>query len=319
MRTFNSSKFYILLAILTFCYVFVMGQEDRSIVEKLGYPKNSKLLIMHADDIGVSHSVNMSTISAFEKGGISSASIMVPCPWFPEIAEHAKQNPGLDYGLHLTLTAEWKNFKWDGVLPASEIPSLKNGEGYFYATSDDVARNANPSEVESEIRAQVDRAIAFGIKPSHLDSHMGSLFQSQELFQIYLKVSEDYGIPAMIPLNMLGQAPGYEDLIGPKQILIDNLMMISPEVPAEGWNEFYTGLLKNMQPGLNEIIVHLAYDDPEMQAITINHPDFGAAWRQRDYDFVISDEYKKLLEENDIHLVTWGEIQKLFLANIKNN
>jgi len=314
MNSFNSSKFYILFATLTFCYVFVAGQEERSIAEKLGYPKDSKLLIMHADDIGVSHSVNMSTISAFEKGGISSASIMVPCPWFPEIAEHAKHNPGLDYGLHLTLTAEWKNFKWDGVLPASEIPSLINSEGYFYATSGDVARNANPAEVEKEIRAQIDRAIDFGINPSHLDSHMGSLFQSQELFQIYLKVSEDCGIPAMIPLNMIGQAPGYKDLIGSKQILIDNLMMISPEVSIEGWNEFYTDLLKNMQPGLNEIIVHLAYDDAEMQAITIDHPDFGAAWRQRDYDFVISDEFKDLLRTNNIILVTWGQIQKLLPA-----
>ena len=166
------------------------GQE-KSIAEKLGHPKNSKLLIIHADDIGVAHSVNAASIAAFEKKGISSGSIMVPCPWFPEIAEYAKTHPHLDLGIHITLTAEWKNYKWGGVLSANEIPSLLNKEGFFYATVEEFAKNAKPSEVELEIRAQIDRAIAFGIQPTHLDSHMGTLFASPEFFRILQKIGKE--------------------------------------------------------------------------------------------------------------------------------
>lgn len=194
---------------LKYCSIFLglmmvslvaCGQEEKNLSEKSGYPADTRLLIVHADDLGVAHSVNTASVEAFEKKGITCGSIMVPCPWFPEMAEIARNHPEYDISIHLTLTAEWEHYKWDGVLPASEIPSLINEEGYFYPDASDVVKHADPAEVEKEIRAQIDRALAFGIKPIHIDNHMGPLFMKQELMKIYLKVGKDYNLPVLIPL-----------------------------------------------------------------------------------------------------------------------
>ncbi|MCK4466046.1 MAG: polysaccharide deacetylase family protein [Bacteroidales bacterium] len=316
----NNFKPFTLLFGLIFISALTCGQKKKNLAEQLGYPRDAKLLIVHADDIGLSHSVNSATIAAFEKKGINSGSIMVPCPWFPEIAEYAKEHQDLDLGIHLTLTAEWKNYKWDGVLPSIEIPSLINEDGYFYATTEEVARNADPKEVEKEIRAQIERAKAFGIKPTHLDTHMGSLVATPDLFQLYLKVGKEYNLPVFLPLNYLqAAAPEILEMTGQDHIFVDNFFMLFDGAPAEQWNESYKEIIENLKPGLNEVIVHVGINDDEMQAITIDHPDYGAAWRQRDFDYVISKEFRNLLEKNDIYLVTWKEIQKSLKSSSGNN
>lgn len=287
--------------------------QEKNLAEKLGYTKDAKLLILHADDIGVAHSVNAASIAAFEKKGISSGSIMVPCPWFPEIAAYVRDHPGLDLGIHITLTAEWKNYKWGGVLSSKDIPSLLNKEGFFYESVDAFAKSAKPAEVEKEVRAQIDRAIAFGIKPTHLDSHMGSLFASPELFAIFQKIGREYGMPVLLPLNMMRQmAPHLEKLIEPGQFAVDQFFSLYMQIPPEKWNETYYQFIEKITSGLNEIVVHLAYDNDEMKAVTIDHPDFGSAWRQRDYNFVISEELKALLKKSNIQLITWKQIQEVW-------
>ena len=105
---------------------------------------------------------------------------MVPCPWFFEFAEYAKVHKDLDIGVHITLTAEWDDFKWDGVLASSEIPSLLTEDGYFYASVEEVVKNADPLEVGKEINAQIERALAFGINPTHIDTHMGTVAATPE-------------------------------------------------------------------------------------------------------------------------------------------
>jgi len=279
--------------------------------EKLGYPADAKLLIIHADDLGVAHSENAASIEAFEKSGINSASIMVPCPWFPEIAAYAKAHPEADLGLHLTLTAEWENYKWGGVLPSAEIPSLIAPNGYFYHESGLVAQNAKPEEAEKEIRAQVEKAIASGFKPTHLDSHMGSLFQTPDLFKVYQKVGKEFGIPVMIPIENLKAAQPLVDVVDEVFVPVNRLYMMAPGVEDDQWGATYTGWMNELQPGLNLLLVHLAYDDDEMQALTVNHPDYGAAWRQRDLDYILSDEFKNVLKEKGIVPVTWRQIQEL--------
>lgn len=298
------------LIVFTLLLALVLSaNSQKSLAERLGYEKDAKLLIMHADDIGVAHSVNAATIEAFQKSGISSASIMVPCPWFPEIAALSKENPTFDFGLHLTLTAEWQYYKWGGVLPSTQIPSLLNKQGYFYDNTPEVLKNAKLSEVEAELRAQVQRAIDFGIQPTHLDSHMGVLFQSPEFFRIYQKVGKEFGIPVMIPSAGLFEMP--EELQDPYFITLDQLYSLNTLDESLNYKAFYSDIIRNLKPGLNEILIHLAYDDAETQAMTINHPDFGAAWRQRDLNYVLSDEFKNLLKENQIKLVTYREVQRL--------
>ena len=300
-----------LLFSLSFTIFISSNVNSQTIAEKLGYEKNAKLLIVHADDAGLSHSVNTATIKAFEESGISSASIMVPCPWFPEIAAYAKKNPQYDFGLHLTLTAEWKNFQWGGVLSAKEIPSLLDKNGFFYTTSEEVAAKANPKEVEKELMAQVERAMAFGVKPTHLDSHMGSLFSTPELFQVYLKVGAAYDLPVFLPLNAVKGYPQLLPLIDEGLIAVDHFFMMESNRPTNEWTAYYQNIVKNLGPGLNEIIIHLAIDDNEMQAVTIDHPNFGSIWRQNDLNTVLSEDFKSTLKKNNIKLITWKQIMDL--------
>jgi len=283
-----------------------------TLAERLGYAADARLLIVHADDVGMAHSVNRATLEGMREGVVNSGSIMVPCPWFPEIAAHVREHPGLDLGLHLTLTAEWDHYRWGPVLPRDRVPTLVDSLGFLYATEQDAARNMDPREAEAEIRAQVERAIAFGVQPTHLDSHMGTLFQTPELFAAYLRVGREYKIPVLVPGGLMRQqAPQLMALVTPEDVVVDHLAIATPMVLAEQWEAFYAGLIENLEPGVTEIIVHLAYDDAEMQAATVGHPDYGAAWRQRDLAAMTSPALRRLLEQHGVHLITWREIGAL--------
>ncbi len=285
--------------------------QAQALAERLGYPRGAKLLIVHADDLGMAHSVNDATVKAFETGLVSSGSIMVPCPWFPEIAAYARSHPDADLGLHLTLTSEWRFYRWGPVSAKDQVASLLEPAGYLYPTESEAAAHIDPREVEAEIRAQVERARAFGIRPTHLDSHMGTLYQNKALFQTLLRVSHDYGLPVMISREWFTQTQFLPSILGPNDIVIDHVMQISPDVPPERWAQFYVDLIKGIQPGVNEMIVHLAHDDEEMRAATIDHPDWGAGWRQRDFNFVTSEPFRRLLDDQHVKLITWREIGKL--------
>jgi chitin disaccharide deacetylase len=284
---------------------------DKTIAERLGYPKDAKLLVVHADDLGMARSVNAASLKALDAKAISSASLMVPCPWFSEIAEYARAHPDADLGLHLTLSSEWKNYRWGPVLSRERAPSLFAPDGYLYPTTDVAAAKVTPQDAEAEIRAQVERAKAFGIKPTHLDSHMGVLYTSKPMFEAILKVGRENAIPVMISREWFAAAPFLPGLLQPGDVVIDRVASAEPSVTPEKWNEFYTNLIKGLQPGVTLLIVHLAYDDEEMRAATIDHPDWGAGWRQRDFDFVMNPGFKKLLEENGVKLVSWRELGRL--------
>lgn len=273
---------------------------------------DERVLIVHADDVGVAHSVNAATFDAFAAGGVRSGSVMVPCPWFPEAAAYARAHPEHDLGLHLTLTSEWKHYRWGPVLPAAQVPSLLDSLGFLHATTEAAVRHADPAEVEAELRAQVERALAFGLRPTHLDSHMGVLFQTPALFEAYVRVGRAYDLPVFVPRAALErQAPALLALLDADDLLIDHLVMATPDVAPEDWPAFYRQALETLPPGVTEIIVHLAYDDAEMRAVTVEHPDYGAAWRQRDFDFFTSPVYDSLLAAHDIRLTTYRELYQL--------
>jgi hypothetical protein len=282
------------------------------VAERLGYEPDAKLLIVHADDIGVARSVNAAVERAFASGGITSGSVMVPCPWFPDFAAYYREHGPFDVGIHITLTAEWDHYKWGGVAPANEIPSLLDEYGHFYATVEEVAEHAVPVEVEREVRAQIERAMAMGIQPTHLDTHMGTMLFIPELVEIYLRLGREYHLPVMVPRSWPQGVP--EELLAaiPEgTVMLDGLYSMLAVNPARTWSEVYGMILGQVGPGLNQLIVHVGIDDEELRAITVNHPDFGSQWRQWDLDFVTSDEFRRMLEENDIHLVTWEQIQEL--------
>jgi chitin disaccharide deacetylase len=282
-----------------------------SLIERLGYTRDAKLLIVHADDLGMAHSVNAAAIKAFKTGLVNSGSIMVPCPWLSEIATYARANPQADLGLHLTLTSEWTSYRWGPVLPKESVGSLLDKDGYFYLTETEAASHADPKQVEIEIRAQIARARAFGIVPSHLDSHMGTLYQNKALFEVLLRVARENKLPVRIARTWFSETDFLPSVLNPDDVFIDRIIDINPSVAAENWSKFYAEALQRLEPGITEVVIHVAYDDAEMRAATLDHPDWGAAWRQRDLDFFTSEAFRKLLQENQIKLVTWKEIGKL--------
>ncbi|SDQ66729.1 polysaccharide deacetylase family protein [Flagellimonas zhangzhouensis] len=279
--------------------------------EQLGFDANAKLLMIHADDAGLSHSENQATIQALEKGIVNSYSIMVPCPWFHEMAVFAKNNPKFDCGIHLTLTCEWETYRFGPVLPVFEVPSLVDDNGHFFKKRDQLSANAKPEEVQKELQAQIEKALKYGLTPSHLDSHMYSVGSDPEFFKIYKSLGEQYNLPVLVNQQLL-QMVGLDT----KSNLETNDFQIDQTFVA-AWNSFeneglaayYQSVMENLNPGINLILIHPAFDEYEMQGVTVNHPNFGAEWRQQDFDFFTSEQTRETLQKHNIHLVTWGDIK----------
>jgi predicted glycoside hydrolase/deacetylase ChbG (UPF0249 family) len=289
----------------------------KTLVERLGYPRDAKLLIVHADDLGMAHSINVASIKGLETGLVTSASIMIPCSWLPEIAAYARTHREADLGLHLTLTSEWSLYRWGPILPKDRVPSLFDSSGYLYPTETEAAAHIDPKEAEAEIRAQIARARALGIQPTHLDSHMGTLYQNQALFETLFRVAHDNKLLVRVSKEWFAAAPFLPSLLGPDDVVVNTVINIEPSVTADGWSKFYVDAIKNLQPGISEMIVHLAYDDEEMKGVAFDHPDWGSAWRQRDFQFVTSEAFRKVLRDNNVKLVTWREVGKLMAKSDK--
>jgi predicted glycoside hydrolase/deacetylase ChbG (UPF0249 family) len=283
--------------------------QTRSIAERLGHPADSKLLIVHADDLGVAHSVNVASFDALDRGAVSSASVMVPTPWITEVAAYAKAHPSADLGLHLTLTSEWETYRWGSVEAEDKVPSLLDPAGTLWADTRLVATRAKPLEAEREIRAQIDRALALGIHPTHLDTHMAALFSTPELIATYVRVARDYRLPFLALRGDPRAAP--QPPLSTHDVLLDTVIFAGPEVRRDQWKAFYLKAIADLKPGLTEMIVHLGRDDAELQAVTVNHEPYGSAWRQRDYNVVTSPEFRKALRDHHVILVTWKDLQKI--------
>lgn len=294
---------------LLFTATFAMAQGP-SIAERLGYDKEAKLLIIHADDLGVTHSENMASISGLESSPVNSASIMVPCPWFPEIAAYARSNKQLDLGLHLTLNSEWKYYKWGPVTSRDSVSSLVNDSGYFYSLVDSLGMYGKAPEVELELRNQVKRAYKEGIDVTHLDAHMGAAVSRPDFTAAYLKVGREFNLPVLLDKRIYAmEDSGIKALLDTKTVVLDAIHTALPSDFETGMDAYYTSVLQNLKPGLHCLLIHLAYDNEEMKAVTVDHPEWGAAWRQADYDFFTSEACAKILEEQNIHLITWRELR----------
>ncbi len=281
--------------------------------QKLGFSEKAKLLIIHADDAGLSHSENMATIQALENGIVNSYSIMVTCPWHYEMVTFAKNNPQFDYGIHLTFTCEWENYKFGPVLPVSEVPSLANPNGHFYKKREDLRKNASPEDVKKELQAQIEKALKFGLKPTHIDSHMYSVGASDAFFKIYKDLGEKYNLPVLINLQLLKMV-GLDPKLNLEEgdFIIDKTYVGEFEHFSTGkLSDYYNSVLANLSSGLNLLLVHPAFDDNEMKEVTVNHPNFGSEWRQIDFDFFSNEKNRSKLREHNIELITWNHIRNL--------
>lgn len=279
-------------------------------MQQLKQLTDKKYLIIHADDAGLSISHNQATQQGLLNGSISSCSLMVPCPWFYEMAKFCLDNPQIDYGIHLTLTGEWKHYPFRPISALDKVPSLVNESGYFFPKRQMVVSHAKTEEVYFELKNQIDFALSLGLKPTHLDSHMYTLGLRQDLIEVYRTLGKEYGIPVHLSKTIIQQ-----NGVDPQNFEIDdnecieNTFMGSFEVFKEiGLTAYYDDVLDNLKPGVSMILIHPALESAEMKAIAIDHPNFGAEWREEDAAYFNSEQCAQKIKDNGIALIGWKDL-----------
>ncbi len=281
-----------------------------SVAERLGYPPDARLLLVTTDDVAFTHSANRAFEIARKGDFVTSGSVMVPCPWFEEIAALARSDHELDLGIHLTLTAECAGLKWGPIAGASSVPSLVDSHGAFPVTEVEVLERAVAAEVDVELRSQIDRAIDAGLRPTHLDSHMGVLFGRRDLYGIYLGLAREYRIPVRTPPWWYTE-PYLADDARPGDLLLDVVISPGEQVPAADWSRYYRDAVANLRPGVTEIVFHLGVDDPELRAAYIGMDGWGPAWRQRDLDVAMEPGWPDRIAEAGAHRISWRDLHQL--------
>jgi predicted glycoside hydrolase/deacetylase ChbG (UPF0249 family) len=322
---------YFFFAALSFLFTNkCMAQETYA--EKLGYPKGKKVIILHIDDAGMSYEANQGTILAMDKGVANSTSVMMPCGWVPAYMKYLQQHPTTDAGVHLTLTSEWKGYRWFPLSGREKVPGLLDKEGAMWSNVADVVKHATADEVETEIRAQIARFRSFGVEPSHIDSHMGTLFGSPAFTERYIKVGMQEKIPVMLPgghatlIAKERNSPAQEiqqfQQIG-KMLwnaglpVLDDLFAdtygwrLSTETPNTEENlrkmktQKYIELLKEAKPGITMVIMHCAAPSDNFKELTDSWPTrYGDLYAMQD------PELKKFIEKEGIILTTWREMRE---------
>lgn len=298
------------------------AQEKTTNAEKLGFPKEKKVLLLHCDDAGMCTEANAGVQHYIKSGDILSAAVMMPCKNAEEMVEWAKKHPNADVGVHLTLTSEWKNYRWSTLTDPKKVPGLIDPEGKMWRDVPEVVQHATPKEVETEIHAQIDMMLKMGLKPSHIDTHMGTLYGSAEFAKVFFETAVKYNIPAnAIDLSNKEVADFYRAAGYP----IDNEMMkVLDNYPLPKLDNFgsvpdgktydeikskFFGLVNSLKPGITEIIFHPAVYSENLKTIT-------GSWNQRNAEAkLFSDpEVKKFFAENGIIITTWTEVMKKFSA-----
>lgn len=298
----------------------VYAQNGITNAEKLGFPKGKKVLLLHCDDAGMCEEANIAVQSYFLKGDIKSSAVMMPCPYAEKMVNWAVEHPKADIGVHLTLTSEWKEYRWGPVTDASEVSGLIDPEGKLWHEVPGVVMQASPKEVETEIRAQIDKMIELGHRPSHIDTHMGTLYGSPEYVKVFLKTAEDYNIPANAidlsdpDVKAFYQNAGYPitdvvvDLLAEYKLpKLDNFGSVPHGKTYKEKCENFFQLVHSLKPGLTEIIFHPSIETENLKSIT-------NSWQQRVWEAeMFSDpDVKAFFEDNDIILTTWTEIMERF-------
>jgi predicted glycoside hydrolase/deacetylase ChbG (UPF0249 family) len=164
-------------------------------------------VVVHEDDVGMNHGANAAFAELFGLGICTAGSVMVPCPWFLEVAEMQAKNPRLDIGVHLVLTSEFRTYRWRPLTGASQASGLVDGDGYFWRTAQETRAHAHPEAVEEELRAQVEAAKTAGIDITHIDGHMFTV-----LCPRYIDVYTTLGREERVPVLLCRQDAAYGNM-----------------------------------------------------------------------------------------------------------
>ncbi|HEX5055537.1 MAG TPA: polysaccharide deacetylase family protein [Gammaproteobacteria bacterium] len=294
-----------------------------TLAEKLGYEKHAKLLIIHADDGGFLQAANKATQRLLENGSITSASYMMPTPWIYQAARSRAGCPGCDAGVHIVLNSEWPDYRWGSVAPTNKVSSLLDEFGNLWSSHELYHERAQAEEVIDEIRAQIVKAFKLGFEPSHIDTHMGSIYIKPEVLEAYVKLAREFKLIPMLPkwsealddywrhISWLN-GPALKKLLlafeKEHEVMLDRLILDAGGSSLEERQENYTRLIKSLAPGLTQLIVHLCDPSGEFDTIIGHRPQE----KRRYWDAVIlqSERFKEALASNGITLINWRDIQK---------
>lgn len=292
----------------------------RTNAEKLGFTAGKKILLFHMDDAGMCEEANEAARNYITSGDVVSAAIMMPCPSAEDMVRWGIQHPKADLGVHLTLTSEWKTYRWGTLANPSEVPGLLDPDGKMWHDVPQVVMYATPEEVQQEITAQIDKVLAMGLKPTHIDTHMGTLYGSVDFVRVFLKTAEKYGIPAnAIDLSDEEVAKYYREAgypITPEVInlienyklpRLDNFTSVPNGKTYEEKRENFLKLISSLKPGLTEIIFHPSVYTENLKTIT-------GSWQQRVWEAELFSDpvVKEYFRKNDIQFTTWREIMERF-------
>lgn len=312
---------YLLVAILFFGFTPPAGNshpEEARITwaEKLGFPKGKKVIMLHADDFGMNTEANEATIDLLKNGHIQSAASMAPCPAYGPSIEWAKKNPKIDVGLHLTLTSEWSTYRWGPVSPANEVPSLIDPDGKLWKSVPQVVINGKKEEVAKEIRAQLEKTLAMGYRPDHMDTHMGTLYGSNDFTEAFFNLAEEFNIPANVidfgnpKVEQEYKEMGYPITDRLKELVknyslpkLDYFTSVPKGSTYEEVCENFMNQVRNLEPGLTEIIFHPSAYSDELKTVT-------GSWQQRvwEYEMFSDPKIKKFFKDEGIIFTNWKDI-----------
>jgi chitin disaccharide deacetylase len=277
-----------------------------------------RYVIIHADDAGMSHSVNMATIQGMEQGIVSSASIMVPCPWFKEIAAYAKAHPEKDFGIHLTLNCEWHDYRWGPVAPRESVPSLVDPEGYMWGGVPEIVAHAKAEEVATELRAQVKRALQFGVPVSHLDTHMGAVISRPDLVEVYAKLGVEFNVPVFfvrkfedpalaLPEPIRARAAEMLKVLDDRRLpILDHYTQYYSGENYEAKKQMYLKAIADTQPGVRYLIIHCGYNNEELQAITSS-----SVIRDNDRRIFTDPDMIEAVRKSGVEVVSWKQVRQM--------
>lgn len=285
-------------------------------LKKLGFSDNDRVVIIHTDDIGMCHASVQAFKYLWKFGTITSGATMVPCPWFPAVAEMCKENPEIDMGVHATLNAEWESYRWGPVSTREASSGLMDEAGYFHQWHQAVYDNAKPEAVEREVNAQIEQALKAGIDVTHVDSHMGTVM-SPLYMQSYVQSASSRLLPSMLPrmtakgMDAMGISEKEQIMYAPIMDAIEDMGVPMVDgilgLPLEHGDD-HIGIAKkilgNLPIGITHFVLHPSIDTPELRSIA---PDWQA--RVANYNAFMSDELKMFLENEDIKLIGYREIR----------
>lgn len=289
------------------------------VLKNLGFSNDDRVVIIHTDDIGMCQASVDAFAEMVDYGLISSGAVMVPCPWFLEVAQYAVSHPHADLGVHLTLTSEWHTYRWGPISTRDPQTGLMDAQGFFHKTSEAVWEQADTDAALAELDAQINRALAEGIALTHIDTHMGSVAHPT-LIPGYVQLAIKHGLPAMIPRmtaeelmadqgldketaqTISGTILSLEDMGLP---LLDNLSGLHL-VNAEDRFEQAKEALSALKPGLTHFIIHPSKDTPELRKIT-------DSWdcRVADYKTFNNDATRNFIKNEGIQVIGYRAIKEL--------